>query len=343
MIVSMVTEDAMLRRRNLDVAWIDYKKAFDHVPHGWLREMLELCGVPMHVQHCLRELQTKWCTVFTLRHAGGLLETDQIQYKRGLFQGDALPPLLFCLSVTPLSYGLRTTAGYSPRFTENPVTHLMFVDDLKVYAAGAKPLEQSMKAVERVTNAIGMRIGVQKCATACLRRGKVTESAGYNLTDGDIRALAEGKSYKYLGIQQVIRSEPDTVRRALKAAYKHRLQQIWRAGMSGRNKVHATNIWAVSLFRYYFCSPLKWSKTYLKELDRNTRAILRKRRGHYRGSAVERLYLKGDCGGRGLQSLTHVYQKETVAAAAYLVAPHPPIRCETPAMDGGEAPALFAL
>ena len=33
MVDSMVTEDAVLRHRDLDVAWIDYKKAFENVPH----------------------------------------------------------------------------------------------------------------------------------------------------------------------------------------------------------------------------------------------------------------------------------------------------------------------
>jgi len=171
MIDSMVTEDAMHRHRNLDVAWIDYRKAFDHVPHGWLREMLELCRVPLKIQQCLSDLQTKWRTVFSLKHAGGELTTPEVQYRRGLFQGDALSPLLFCLSVTPLSFGLRNTTGYPARFLTNPATHLMFVDDLKIYASGAKALGQSLKVVKRITTAIGMRIGAQKCATACLRKG----------------------------------------------------------------------------------------------------------------------------------------------------------------------------
>ena len=33
MVDAMVCEDATFRGRNLSVAWIDYQKAFDHVPH----------------------------------------------------------------------------------------------------------------------------------------------------------------------------------------------------------------------------------------------------------------------------------------------------------------------
>ena len=90
MIDSMVAEDVTMRSRSLDVAWIDYQKAFDMVPHGWLQEVLKLCKIPDQLQKTINDLMRKWSTVFTLRHAGGMLRTTEVQYKRGIFQGDSL-------------------------------------------------------------------------------------------------------------------------------------------------------------------------------------------------------------------------------------------------------------
>ena len=53
---SMVVEDATLRGR---VAWIDYQKAFDMVPHGWLKEVLKLCKIPDQVQKTINDLIRK--------------------------------------------------------------------------------------------------------------------------------------------------------------------------------------------------------------------------------------------------------------------------------------------
>ena len=53
---SMVVEDATLRGRSLDVAWIDYQKAFDMVPHGWLKEVLKLCKIPDQLQKTINDL-----------------------------------------------------------------------------------------------------------------------------------------------------------------------------------------------------------------------------------------------------------------------------------------------
>ena len=72
MVDSMITEDATLRRRNLDVAWIDYRKAFDHVPHRWLSYALQVCKVPKNVQTCIENLQAQWRTVFTIRTYTGV-------------------------------------------------------------------------------------------------------------------------------------------------------------------------------------------------------------------------------------------------------------------------------
>ena len=49
----------------------------------------------------------------TLVHKEGVLETGPIRIKRGIFQGDSLSPLLFTMSLNPLSIELnKTEYGY---------------------------------------------------------------------------------------------------------------------------------------------------------------------------------------------------------------------------------------
>lgn len=38
----MVIEDYKGSKKNLTTAWIDYKKAFDSVPHTWIIKCLEI-------------------------------------------------------------------------------------------------------------------------------------------------------------------------------------------------------------------------------------------------------------------------------------------------------------
>ena len=42
------------RKKNLAMAWIDYKKAYDMVPHSWIKECLDLFGVAENIKTRVR-------------------------------------------------------------------------------------------------------------------------------------------------------------------------------------------------------------------------------------------------------------------------------------------------
>ena len=66
--------------------------------------------------------------------AGGKsLAKTKIQ--RGIFQGDALSPLLFIIAMIPLNHILRKfTTGYKLSRSQEKINHLMYVDDIKLFA-----------------------------------------------------------------------------------------------------------------------------------------------------------------------------------------------------------------
>ncbi len=39
-VIAMVAAETKMRHRNLSVGWVDYQKAFDMVPHPWLKQVL---------------------------------------------------------------------------------------------------------------------------------------------------------------------------------------------------------------------------------------------------------------------------------------------------------------
>ena len=52
----MIVEDSEMRGKQLAVAWIDYAKAFDHVPHAWINLMLREMQVPLLVREAILEV-----------------------------------------------------------------------------------------------------------------------------------------------------------------------------------------------------------------------------------------------------------------------------------------------
>jgi hypothetical protein len=98
-----VLREAKSKNRNLSMAWIDYQKAYDSVPHSWILEMLGKVKVAGNVEGLLRRSMRDWKTLLT-SNGEGLGEVD---IKRGIFQGDSLSPLLFIIIMIPLSIIIR--------------------------------------------------------------------------------------------------------------------------------------------------------------------------------------------------------------------------------------------
>ena len=108
-----ITEDSKKRRTNLAMAWIDYQKAYDSVPHSWILRCLKLYNVNEKVKAMIEHSMQHWKTTLTC----GKEELGDIQIRRGIFQGDALSPLLFCLTMNPLT----TFSGGKAKSTRSKV------------------------------------------------------------------------------------------------------------------------------------------------------------------------------------------------------------------------------
>ena len=93
--------------------------------------------------------------------------SDLIRYLRGIFQGDSLSVLLFILAVNPLSFLLNKLKGYKMGSSSNRntnITHLFFLNDLKLYASNLQQATKLLDLVTTFSNDIRMKFGESKCA-----------------------------------------------------------------------------------------------------------------------------------------------------------------------------------
>ena len=149
----MILENCRKKDRNLSTAWIDYKKAFDSVPHEWILKAIELYKISPRISNFLRTSMTKWQTRLLLSHNNGTLKSDPIKLKRGDFQGDSLSPLLFCLALIPLSNKLNNT-NYGYQIFDPTINYLFYMDDLKLFAKNDQDLEGLLNTVKEFSSDI---------------------------------------------------------------------------------------------------------------------------------------------------------------------------------------------
>ena len=80
-----VAKEAVLRRRDLSVAWIDFSKAYDMTPHSWIRACLKTIKAPKLVRKTLAKLILKWHTKLEVQGETGKLRIPVV-FRRGLYQ-----------------------------------------------------------------------------------------------------------------------------------------------------------------------------------------------------------------------------------------------------------------
>ena len=77
------------------MAWIDYQKPFDRVPHSWIIKSLELIGFNNKVITFTKKVMSYWKIRMRLHTGNKLIETEDIEIQCGILQRDSLSPLLF--------------------------------------------------------------------------------------------------------------------------------------------------------------------------------------------------------------------------------------------------------
>ena len=144
-------------KRNLSMAWIDVRKAYDSVDHDWLCAMTDVHRLPVWLGEVIRKLCASWNTKVVATTRQGRETSRKIRFMKGLPQGDALCPRLFTLCLNPVAWRLRATEGY--RLSKPigvKVTDLLYIDDLKVFAASESKLNRVLKESSGAMQKIGL-------------------------------------------------------------------------------------------------------------------------------------------------------------------------------------------
>ena len=130
-----ILNESKTRRKNLAVAWINYKKAYDMLPQSWILHCLKMYKISHEVIIFIEQTMKTWRVDLTAR--GRSIAQTKIQ--RGIFQGDALSPLLFIIAMMPLDHILRKcAAGYTLSRSQEKINHLMYMNNIKLFAKNEK-------------------------------------------------------------------------------------------------------------------------------------------------------------------------------------------------------------
>ena len=237
-----------------------------------------------------------------LYHESGVVVVSNIAIKRGIFQGDALSPLLFILALNPLSLLInRRCRGYN--FCGFHICHIMYMDDIKTFSSSHKNMVKMALLIEKFSSDIGMELGLSKCKVVNLVAGRYAELGGVVLESGGvIDELREDGVYKYLGIKELDGFKHEQMKENVMKAAKGKLRKLLETELNSRNVIVAINECILPIISYSFAI-LNWREQELKDFDVQVRKLMTMYRMFSIRSDVDRLYMPRKKGGRGLMSV----------------------------------------
>ena len=97
----------------------------------------------------------------------------------------------------PLNHILmKCTAGYKLCKLQEKINHLMYIDDIKLFAKNEKELETLIQTVRIYNQDIGMEFGIEKCAILVIKSGNRHMTEGVKLLNQVvIKTLGEKETY----------------------------------------------------------------------------------------------------------------------------------------------------
>lgn len=191
-ILKNIAERSIEVQKDLYLAFIDYKKAFDRVRHDEILQMLNEINVDDKDLRLIQNLYYDQSAVIRV----GDNTTEECAIKKGVRQGCVMSPDLFSLYSEIILRDLKGKPGVNVGGTN--VNNLRFADDTVLIADSEERLQNLVNVTNTSSLKKGMELNVKKTECMVITKKKENDIPSCNiLVKGE--KLKQVKSFKYLG------------------------------------------------------------------------------------------------------------------------------------------------
>jgi hypothetical protein len=193
----------------LHIAYVDYQKAFDSIETWAVLEAMNLARVDSRYSMLIKHIYES----ATLKVNVNDWETETVNVRRGVRQGDSISPKLFTLALESVfqkvdlqEKGLKIDGQY--------LSHLRFADDIVLFSSDINELQAMLRQLNRMSEAVGLQMNLNKTKV-------MTESDEDVIVNG--QRLEKVSHYIYLGHTMKLGRENQC------AEVRRRIQLSWAA------------------------------------------------------------------------------------------------------------------
>lgn len=218
LVLKTLIDQCFNEKKKLYTCFIDFKKAFDSVPHEKLMCKLQQAGIN---GKCLEVIKNMYSKIRLSVKTDNAL-TDSFPAKTGVRQGDVLSPNLFKIYVNDLCKYLDDPSCCSPSLKDLKLALLMYADDIVLLSETEKGLQSCINKLERFCTDSGLEINLKKSKVLIFNKAGRKSKATFYFKNEELEQVT---NYKYLGVYfqcsgSFATAKSDLYNKAQKAIYK---------------------------------------------------------------------------------------------------------------------------
>lgn len=281
----------------------DVAQAFNRLPHEHIKRVL----VESNAGYLAEVIMNFYSGAMTAFRANGEL-TKGMNVRAGVLQGDRCSPILFNLCIQPVINKLQLEQDKGVSFQLSKRNVLAFADDLCVFSATRKDLQELVDTMTGEIEACGLSLNVQKCFTTA----KPNQRSVIRMKNQQLKYVDADTAGKYLG-SPVPEKDGELFQRILQDVLDD-VNAIDRSDLTPWQKIDACNVFALSKVPF-FLQTAAHTKGELDKVDRAIRVKMKKWMGMNATANNNLCYVRRKEGGGGIMPLVILDAASKIATA----------------------------
>ena len=164
------------------------------------------------------------------------------------------------------------------------------MDDLKTFAKHDNKQTGLLTIVKAFSDDIKIKFGLDKCAKATFKKGRLTKTTNIDLDNNAIiKEVEQEDTYTYLGVHERNGIQHSSITQKNRKEYYRTVRIVLESDLNAANKFQAINTLAIPVVTYSFYI-INWNICNIRRLDTKTRNILTMENMHHPKADVDRLY-----------------------------------------------------
>ena len=300
MVLDELIKDARVNKRTLHGTFFDLADAFGSVPHALIDMTLRRNFLPENIVAYFTQIYKNSQAVVSTKS----WNTNPFVFRRGVFQGDPISPIIFLMVFNPILLDLKNKAesvGY--KLGDYSYVTLPYADDFCLITTNLKTHQRLISDISDKITSMGMMLKPSKCRSVSISSGK-SKVVPFFIGDFQIPSIRD-EEQKFLGKLLFFSGKAEETFSHIKDIFVEAMDNIENAMIRDEYKLWIYKEYLLPSKRFLL-TVHTLTKTHLQALDTLTDKHIKKWSGLPRSATNALIHMKE---GMDVKSISELYME----------------------------------